>query len=180
VEEIEMKNNIMPEVNTSFYEKYNPQICAIVARILTNANHAQDIEDCVNTVFLEIMERLQQYNETRGSMGAFVAVIARSVALNYCKSNARKSSELVGDEKIDFMSGPIKVEDDVEFKMLVEQIVAKLNEQENILFSLRYLLYYSPEEIARVFKIKRNAVDARLNRLKSKVKTLLTKGGIVI
>jgi len=172
--------NAYPEMNNSFYEKYNPQICAIVARILNNANQSQDIDDCVNTVYLELMERLQSYNETRGSMGAFVAVIARSVALNFCKSNAKRSSELVGDEKMDMISGPVKVEDDVQFNLLVEQIVEKLNEQENILFSLRYLLHHSPEEIAKIFKIKRNAVDARLNRLKNKVKTLLIKGGIKI
>ena len=173
-------NRTAHEVNTSFYEKYNPQICAIVARILTNADLAQDIDDCVNTVYLELMERLQQFNETRGSMGAFVAVIARSAALNYCRGGVRKSGELVGDEKLDCISGPVKVEDDVEFQMLVEQIVAKLNEQENILFSFRYLLHYPPEEIAKVFKIKRNAVDARLNRLKNKVKGLLIKGGVKI
>ena len=57
------------EVNNNFYEKYHPQIRAIVIRILNNANQSQDIEDCVNTVFLELMEKLQQFNETRGSMG---------------------------------------------------------------------------------------------------------------
>ena len=180
IEEMRNPSNTSHEVNVNFYDKYNPQICAIVTRILTTANQSQDIDDCVNEVYLALMEKLQQYSETRGSLGAFVAVITRSVALNYCKSGARKASELVGDEKMDLISGPVKVEDDVEFKLLVEQIVEKLNEQENILFSLRYLLYYSPEEIAKIFKIKRNAVDARLNRLKNKVKGLLTKGGIKI
>ena len=50
------------EVNNNFYEKYNPQIRAIVIRILNNAGQNQDIEDCVNTVFLELMEKEgQQY-----------------------------------------------------------------------------------------------------------------------
>jgi len=168
------------EVNNNFYEKYNPQIRIIVTRILNHAEQSRDIDDCVNMVYLELMEKLRQYNESRGSLGAFVATIARSVALNYCKSNMRKNIELLGNEKIDFLSGPIKVEDNIEFQLLVEQIVEKLNEQENVLFTLRYILFYSPEEIAKAFKINRNAVDGRLNRLRNKIKKFLIRGGITI
>ena len=179
VKYMEVKKNTVV-VNNDFCEKYNPQIRAIVTRILNNANLSQDIDDCVSTVFLELMERLKQYNETRGSLGAFVAIIARSIALNYCKSNGRKSGELVGDENIDFLSGPVEMDDTVEFQMLVEKISKGLNEQENALFTYRYILYYSPEDIAKAFKIKRNAVDARLNRLKAKIKKQLTEGGVTL
>jgi len=185
MEKMSMKingNEIEPvrEVNGGFYEKFNPQIRAIVSRILNQAGMKDDIDDCVNTVYLEIMERLMQYNETRGSMGAFVAVIARSVALNYCKSNSRRSSELIGDEKLDFLSSPIQYQDEAEFDMLVESIIAKLNKQERVLFTMRFLYEYAPEEIAKALKIRRSAVDMRLTRLKSKIKSFLTKGGVII
>ena len=175
-----MNNNITDnlEVNNSFYEKFNPQIRKIVTRILNNAGQSRDIDDCVNTVYLELMEKLQQYNETRGSMAAFVAVISRSAALDYCRGNIRKNSQLVGGEKLDFITEPIEVEDKVEFQMLVDNLLEKLNEQESILFTMRYILFYSPEEIAKSFKINRNAVDGRLNRLKNKVKKFLTQGGV--
>ena len=174
-----MSRNI-PEMNNNFYERHNPQIRAIVTRILNNANRSQDIDDCVNTVFLAIMEKLQQYNETRGSMGAFVAMITRSAALNYCRDNARKSSELIGSDKLDLITEPLEFENKVEFKMLVEMIADNLSEQENALFTLKYLLYYTPEEIAKFFNIRRNAVDGRVNRLKKKIKKLLIKGGVII
>jgi len=177
---IEHMNDNLSEVNNNFYVKYNSQIRVIVARILNNSNQSGDIDDCVNTVYLALMERLQQFNETRGTMGAFVAAVARSEALNYCRNNKRKPGELIGDEKFDFITGTVKFEDDVEFKMLVESILDKLNEHENALFVLKYILYYTPEEIAKSLKIKRNAVDVRVNRLKSKVKKLLIKGGVTI
>ena len=177
-----MENDKIFEINNSFYDRYNPLIRKIVARILTGANQDRDIDDCVHDVYLGLMEKLQQYNETRGSISAFVAVVARSVALNYCKGNTRKNSELIGDEKIDYIIDPLEidVENKVEFQMLVESIVKKLNEQENALFTFRYILFYSPEEIAKAFNINRNAVDARLNRLKNKIKKLLLKGGTTI
>ena len=178
----ESKNDleITHEVNNSFYEKYNPQIRAIVSRILSYAGQGGDIDDCVNEVFLSIMEKLLQYNETRGSMGAFVSIIARSTALDHCRGNKRKKGELIGDDKIDFLCEPIEFDDRIEFEMLVKSIKEKLNEQETILFAMRYIYYYTPEEIAKVFKISRNTVDKRVSRLKSKVKKLLIKGGIVL
>jgi len=177
---MENTNAGISEVNNNFYEKYNPQIRAIVTRILNNANQSQNIDDCVNTVFLELMERLRQYNETRGSMAAFVAIIARSAALNFCKSNTRKTGELIGGDKIDFLSDPVETEDKVEFQMLINGILEKLNEQESILFAMKYIYYYSTEEIAKTFKINRNAVDGRVNRLKNKIKKILIKGGITV
>jgi len=178
VEDMENMNHNTLEVTNNFFDKYNPLIRKITAKILNNAGQAGDIDDCVNTVFLELMERLQQYNETRGSMGAFVAVITRSVALNYCKSNLRKNDELIGDDMIDFLCEPIAFESKIEFQMLVDGILEKLNEQESVLFAMKYIYFYPAEEIAKAFKINRNTVDGRVDRLKKKIKNFLTKGGI--
>ena len=169
------------EIKNSLYEKYNPQIRAIVARILASSGQAQfcDIEDCVNDVYLALMEKLQQYNESRGSLGAFITVIARSTALHYRRDNKHKINELIGDNKLNLLHEYSDVENKVEFQILVDSILDKLNEQENALFVLRYILLYSPEEIAKSLKIKRNAVDVRINRLKKKIKNFLIKGGIM-
>ena len=177
MKEMSIENN-GHEINDSFYEKYNPQIRAVVARILNNANQSHDIDDCVNTVYIELIEKLRQYNETRGSMGAFVAIVARSTALDYCRSNRRRQGELIGDDKFDFLSEPMEFEDKSDFEMLVESILEKLDEQEIILFTMRYIYYYTPEEIAKSLKIRRNTVNKRVSRLKSKVKKMLIKGGI--
>ena len=176
----ENMNDSAFEVNNNFFEKYNSTIRGIVTNILKPANQSQDIDDCVNAVFLNLMEKLQQYNETRGSLAAFVIIIARFTALNYRKSNTRKIGELIGDDKIDFLSEPIEFDDNIEFEMLVKSIKEKLDEQETILFTMRYICYYTPEEIARAFKIKRNTVDKRISRLKSKIKKLLIKGGVIL
>ena len=168
------------EINDSFYFKYQPQIHIIVSNILLYANQPNDIDDCVNTVFLEIIKKIRQYDETRGSMEAFVAVIARSVALNYCKSNIRKSKELIGNENLDYLSSPIEYQDETEAKLLVESIISKLNGQERLLFTMRFLYYETPGEIAEVLQIKRNTVDKRISRLKDKIKKILIKGGVII
>ena len=168
------------KIDEFFYEKYNPPIRAIVKRILDNANLSCDIDDCVNAVYIELIENLQKYNEMRGSLAAFVAIVARSTALDYCRRSMRRNGELIGDENIDFLSEPMAFEDKVEFQMLVKSIKEKLNEQEVVLFTMRYIYYYTPEEIAKVFKIRRSTVDKRISRLKSKIKKFVTKGGIIL
>jgi len=180
MKEIENTDNNISEINNNFYEKYNLEIRAIVARILYYSNEEHDIDDCVNEVYVRIIENLRQYNETRGSMAAFVAIIARSTALNHCRGSKHKPNELIGGEKIDVLSGPINVEDEIEFKMLVEDITKKLKKEERILFTMRYIYYFTPEEIAKEFNINLGAAYKRITRLKSKVKKFLTKGGIIL
>ena len=176
-----MDNNISETgASNNLYEKYTPQVRAIVTRILSNAGQARDIDDCVSTIFLELMEKLQQYNETRGSMAAFITVIARSVALNYCRDNRRNIGELIGDDKIDFLNRPLRFENEVEFDMLIESLLEKLEKNERALFTMRFILYYPPEEIAKRLNITRNAADVRLNRMKNKIRKILTKGGITL
>lgn len=167
-------------VNSDFYHEYYLQIKTIVIRILQCSNQLDEVEDCVNTVFLEIINKTKKYDEQRGNINAFVAVIARSTALNFRKKNIRKSGELIGDENLDFLSAPIKYQDEIEFNLLVETIISKLNKRERLLFTMRYLYFYSPEEIAKTLNIKRSAVDMRTNRLKNKIKKYLIKGGIIL
>jgi len=175
-----MDDNML-EINNSFFEKYQPTIRGIVTNILKPANQLQDIEDCVNTVFLSLMEKLQQYNETRGSMAAFVIIIARSTALDYRRRSSRNSSELIGDDKFDFLSEPLGFENEVEFDVLVEKIILeKLSVHDRRLYTMKYIFFDSTDEIAKSFNINRNAVDARIHRLKKKIKNLLKKGGITV
>ena len=179
MKEIENINNNTSEIN-NLYNKYNLDIRAIVAKILYYSNQEYDIDDCVNDVYLRLIENLQKYNETRGSMAAFVVIIARSTALNYCKGNIHKPNELIGDEKIDVLSDPINVEDEIEFKILIENITKKLKREERILFTMRYIYYFTPEEIAKEFNINLGTVYKRITRLKNKIKKFLLKGGITL
>jgi RNA polymerase sigma factor (sigma-70 family) len=113
-------------------------------------------------------------------MAAFVAIIARSTALNYRKSSINKSNELIGDEKIDVLSDPIDVEDEIEFKIQIENITKNLKKDERVLFAMRYIYYFTPEEIAKEFNINIGAAYKRITRLKNKVKKILIKEGIIL
>ena len=114
-------------------------------------------------------------------MAAFVIIIARSTALDYRRNRSRKNSELIGEAQIDFLSRPLGFENEIEFDMLVQDIILrKLNDRERRLYTMKYILFDSTEEIAKCFNISRNTADARVHRLKNKIKNLLRKGGIIV
>ena len=169
-------------INNDFYNEHYAKVRAIASRILQAANQANEIDDCVSAIFLELMTKFQDYDDERGSISAFVTVVTRSTALNYRKSVIRKSDELIGDENLDFFAVPIEYQSvsETDFDLLVESIITKLNKAERALFTMRYLYYYTPDEIAKVLKIKRSAVDMRSTRLKAKIQKLLIKGGLSI
>jgi RNA polymerase sigma factor (sigma-70 family) len=92
----------------------------------------------------------------------------------------RQTSELIGDAKFDYISDNLKFENDVDFKLLVSSILGKLNEKEKNLFTMKFILFDSAEEIAKTFGINKNTAEVRINRLRKKIKKFLTKGGILL
>ena len=59
---------------------YGPLMRYIIAPILPNP---QDREDCLSEVTLRVWEKVQQYDQKRGSWSAWLTAITRNTALNY-------------------------------------------------------------------------------------------------
>jgi len=166
-------------VNDEFYETYNNKITIIVKRMLTQTGITQDIDDCVNIVYVKLMESMENFDENRGSMDTYVNLITHSTVIDYLKKHSRFKNELVGNEILDFFYAPLECENEAVFNILVENICAGLKKEERILFTMRYILFHPPEEIAKVLNIKRNAVDTRCKRLKAKIKKYLRGADIL-
>jgi RNA polymerase sigma factor (sigma-70 family) len=170
--------NINNTVNDEFYEIYNKKITIIVKRMLSQTGMTQDIDDCINIAYVKLIEIINGYDENRGSMDTYVNLVVHSTVTDYIKSHAKFKNELVGNEILDFFYAPLQCEDEAGFNILVEQILSKLKKEERVLFTMRYLWFYPPEEIAKIMNIKRNTVDVRCKRLKEKIKKYLKGAGI--
>ena len=176
---IERERILKTVVNDDFYETYNKKITIIVKRMLSQTGITQDIDDCVNIVYVKLMESIGSFDEKRGSMDTYVNLITHSTVIDYLKKHSKFKNELVGNEIFDFLYAPLECEDEAVFNILVENIYAKLKKEERILFTMRYILFHPPEEIAKVLNIRRNTVDTRCKRLKAKVKKYL-KGADIL
>lgn len=61
---------------------YGPLMRYIIAPILQNP---QDQEDCLSEVAMRVWEKIEQFNQERGSWKTWLTAITRNAALNYTR-----------------------------------------------------------------------------------------------
>lgn len=136
-----------------------------------------DTNDIISLVMTDLYENPQKYDSDKGTVKTYIHLLARTHTLNSIKKSGRNLSELTGDEVISVIASRENPDDEAGFNELIRIIASSLNKKEKTLFAMRYLYYYTPEEISISLKIKRSAVDMRLSRLREKVRKILTAAG---
>ncbi|MGZ9585664.1 RNA polymerase sigma factor [Paenibacillus marinisediminis] len=105
-----------------FYQKYSPFIMQIALRIMGDRMEAEDV---CQDVFLEIIKKADQYNASRGSLEAWIAIMTRSRCIDSLRKRQRNAtgelSEAV-ESAISCRSSTPDVEDSVMAKLQVEAL----------------------------------------------------------
>ena len=68
---------------------YGPLMRYIIAPILKNP---QDQEDCLLEVTMRAWEKIEQFNQNRGSWSAWLTAVTRNTALNYVRNISRHNN----------------------------------------------------------------------------------------
>ncbi|MCJ7841163.1 sigma-70 family RNA polymerase sigma factor [Lederbergia sp. NSJ-179] len=89
------------EAFTEFYEKYHGFIFSIAVHIVKNSSEAEDI---CHDILLEISQKADTYDPTRGSIEAWIAIRTRS----RCMDHLRRKREIPTDSEIDHDSLSIR------------------------------------------------------------------------
>ena len=120
-----------------------------------------DAEDCVQDVFLVVAHRLSDYVE-KGSMRAWLFVIARQVAMHAQRSNRRRAHYQLA------IVAPVATEDphrELVRKQaieLVHEFLAELDEAQGQTFYLAEIEQLCVPEIAAALSVNVNTVYSRL------------------
>ena len=69
--------------NGYIYEQYRGKVFGFVRSKVFNSN---DAEDLVQTVFLKVYGKLDQYDETKASLSTWIYTITRNTVYDYLKS----------------------------------------------------------------------------------------------
>ncbi|PNV62122.1 hypothetical protein C0033_10745 [Clostridium sp. chh4-2] len=161
------------------YRTYAPAARLVCQRILYPLGTKEDVEEVVQDVMCELLTCPEKYDECRASFKTYVAVVARSRALNMVKKLSRL--------KMVPMEGVLEIglEDNravewEELKDLIKQILKSLKPKEQKLFSMRFLYHMTIEEIAEQSGSSRAAVDIRISRLRKKLEKIFSEEGITI
>ena len=157
---------------------YGKLLWVIVGGILGKVGNRHDIEECVSDVYVQLWMNPKAFNPEKGSLKTYLAVIAKSKALNaYRKLSKSKAAELddaAGLSDDDLLGSVLKNEMHDE----LYAAIVSLNEPDKEILLRRYFFDEKPSAIAEHISIPLKEVKNRLYRSKLRLrKTLLGTGG---
>ena len=137
-----------PGAMAELYDRFGAYVYAIALRMARNTGTAEDL---VQDTFLRIWNNIQLFNEERGSLGAWVAAIARNRAVDHLRSldwrMMRASCDL--DRAALHPAQDVMREDQSLQWPALTKAVTSLTENQRCVLELAYFEGLSQTEIAR-------------------------------
>jgi len=158
-------------------ETYSKLLWVVVGGILGNAGTSQDIEECISDTYVHVWKNPKAFNSQRGSFKTFLAVIAKSKALDaYRKLSKSKIIEL---------NEAISASDDDLLDCIVEKemhgklysAIKSLTEPNKEIVIRRFFFEEKPLRIAEKIAIPVKEVENRLYQSKLKLRKILEGTG---
>jgi RNA polymerase sigma-70 factor (ECF subfamily) len=161
---------------SQLYARHSPRLLTLVRHILGDRTEAEDV---LHDTFLEAWRRAADYSPERGSVQAWLAVRARSRALDRRRAPARRdlslASELV-DETLTRRTAseaPLYAED----RGRLRAALAAMSPEERQVLVLGYFAGLSSREIALEVEIPVGTVKSRVRSALGKLREWFTEPG---
>jgi RNA polymerase sigma-70 factor (ECF subfamily) len=125
------------------FRRYSGPVYSVALRVLRDTGQAEDI---LQEVFLQLWRKPAAFVQNRGSLGAWLVVIARNRAIDVLRR--RKPSDSVDDV---VLTSPVSVADEAERNIAMQRVravIANLPEEQRRTLDLAYFEGLSHSEIA--------------------------------
>ncbi|HIX91213.1 MAG TPA: sigma-70 family RNA polymerase sigma factor [Candidatus Agathobaculum pullicola] len=153
---------------TLLQKQYGPMVQYIVRGILRDA---QDTEECVSDVFLHVWERFASFDPKKGTLAAWMTVVARNAAVD--RLRRRHAPDDTWEEQAGASPSPEDVVLRRERTRLLQKAVDALGASEQLLFYRKYYYLQSTAQIAAEMGLTERAVEGRLYRLRRRLQKAL-------
>lgn len=154
--------------------KYAKLLWKVVSPILHKAASVQDMEECVADTFIYLWQYPEKYDAARGSLKSYLALIARSKALDRYRALSRRLEQSPEEGLLDKRPDLAQIFIDQEDKKRLALALQSLSEQEREIVLRRYYYEQKPREIARALDLPVKQVDNHLYRAKQKLRELIS------
>ena len=138
--------------------------------------HPEEAEECVQDAVWAYVEGRQRWDPARGSEKTYLCVLVRSRARDRRRRLAARR-----EDPLEAHEGVLWAEDHAERSALrdgLRRALEALGPDERRLFTLRFLYQWPSAEIGKTLGLSPNGVDARVARLRKKLKHLLAQQGL--
>ena len=155
-------------------DTYNKLLWVIVGGILSNIGTSQDIEECISDVFIEVWKKPKAFNKKKGTLKNFLAVIAKSKALDRYRVLSKKKineiNEAIQSSDDDLLEYVI----DKEMYAALYDAIDSLTEPNKEIIIRRYFFEEKTTCIAEKTSMPVKEVENRLYQSKQKLRNILT------
>ena len=154
-------------------DTYSKLLWVIAGGILGSIGTAQDIEECISDVFVEVWKKPKAFNKQKGTLKNFLAVIAKNKALDRYR--------VLSKEKIVEIEEAINASDDDLLEYVIDkelyaalyEAVNTLTEPNKEIIIRRYFFEEKPACIAEKTSMPVKEVENRLYQSKQKLRNIL-------
>lgn len=129
----------------------------------------EQTNDCVQECFFILYEHYMK-NEDIKNVAGFLYKIADNLIKAQWRENQRAENIIQIDDFSDMIPAKEDKYSDIDYDLLAEKLILKLNESEKELYRLKYIENQSIKAISVNLNISFDAVAKRLSRLRQKVK----------
>lgn len=161
-------------------DNYMALIYTIVFNKISGMYSKEDIEECVSDVFFEVFHYKNRIDLEKGSIKAFLAIVAKRKAIDMYRKNKNNIHIPIDDVSQDLYS----IVDDVADSILIKEsnsvlidAIKSLGEPDSEIIIRKFYLYQSSKDISKDLGLKVNTIDKKVSRCMQKLKKVL--GGIV-
>ena len=173
--------NNKPEMGLKIMmDDYMALVYTIIFNKLSGIYSKEDIEECVSDVFFEVFHYKNRIDLTKGSIKAFLSVVAKRKAIDMYRKNKNNKHVPIDD----IAESLYTTSDEVANSILVKEsnselidAIKLLGEPDSEIIIRKYYFHQSSKDISKDIGIKVNTIDKKVSRCIQKLKKVL--GGLV-
>jgi len=167
----------MKKINSRSLEDVSVYVAKIrkTAKSQLKATHEDWLDDVTQDVLIKVLQKINTYDEGKGSVEGWICTITK----NHCKDLKNKKDNLLKSElsEIHLQGEPDEDKKEVGLRRrYVRRSLARLNELDRQLVTLRYFFDMSGREMAKLLNLPENQIPSRLQRAKNRLRLLLETG----
>lgn len=160
-------------------DQYSKLLWNVAWSALDRIGSTQDVEECVADTFVFLWQHPEKYDPQRGKLKTWLAVVARSRALDRCREILRRGE--VGMEAVILSeAGPETAVRRAETRMALRGIIRVLDEPAREILIRRYYYQQKPGKIAQILGLDVKQVKNSLYRSRQRLRACIeqeTGGG---
>jgi RNA polymerase sigma-70 factor (ECF subfamily) len=159
------------------YDRYGTLTYSLIVRIIRDSSVAEDL---VQEVFLRLWNRIQDFDDSRGSLNVWVLAIARNMAIDYIRSShSRFTAKTRPLDQTDFAPISYKaseVDNNLDNSRTVREAFTSLNPNQRKVLEMAYFEGFSQSEIALRLEEPLGTVKSWMRSALMRLRTAIQEG----